>query len=29
VLCIFCYISVVTQYSAETIYRRVEENPWV
>jgi hypothetical protein len=27
VLCIICYISVLTQYSAGTIYNRVEENP--
>jgi hypothetical protein len=27
VLCIICYISVVTHYSAGTIYTRVEENP--
>jgi hypothetical protein len=26
-LCIICYISVLTQYSAGMIYSRVEENP--
>jgi hypothetical protein len=28
VLCLICYISILTQYSTGTIYRRVEENPW-
>jgi hypothetical protein len=27
VLHIICYIFILTQYSAEMIYRRVEENP--
>jgi hypothetical protein len=27
VLCIICYISVLTQYSVGTIYTRVEEDP--
>jgi hypothetical protein len=28
VLYIICYISVLTQYSVGTIYKRVEENLW-